>query len=233
MNEKIFKREEMEERMPDFIFGRLDPKEKELFEQSLPNYPDLEKEVTEVREVFRKLNNLDIDNYLDRKTRNIPVKVSAKIQQKRNPLNIFARPGFVSLAAGIGIVLIVVSIFLSKINKNEPLPTKEITREEVTNTNQPLFPQLEEVKSIAEKEKLDIATLPEISDFSILDNYSASLVPANEYLDELITEQLVEFLPNDSKFTKNIFDYRFYESLNNLDENDFQQIIEELKNVKI
>ncbi|MFN3270826.1 MAG: hypothetical protein ACK42G_09575, partial [Candidatus Kapaibacteriota bacterium] len=79
MEQKIYNRKEMEERMPDFIFGRLNPEEKETFERSLSNYPDLQREVQEVREVFHKLDDLDLDAFLDRKTRNIPVRVSARL----------------------------------------------------------------------------------------------------------------------------------------------------------
>lgn len=233
MNETIFNKEEMEEKIADYLFGRLEPKEKEKFEHSLQNYPELVQEINDVREVFRKLDALDLDNYLDRRTRNLPVKVSAKFQQKSNPLNIFAWPGFVSLVAGVGIVLIAISLFFTKINKRVPVSQKETVLEIVNDKNQPIFPQLAEVDSLAEKEKLDITELPELSDYYLFDNITTSFDPASDFLDEIITEQLVEFLPNDTKLTKNILDYRFYDNLNNLDENDFQQLIEELKSVKI
>lgn len=233
MEQKIYNRQEMEERMPDFIFGRLNPEEKETFERSLSNYPDLQWEVQEVREVFNKLDELDLDAFLDRKTRNIPVRVSARLQQKKTALNIFARPGFVTIVAGIGVLLIAISLYFSKVPNKEPIVQPDVAKEVVENNGEPVFPQLKEIDALAEKENIDFSALPEVNNLSFFGIYERSFEPAGNILDELIQTQLLEFIPSNSKSLQNIFDNRIYDNLSQLDENDFQELIKELNNVEI
>ncbi len=223
----------MEEMLPDYVFGRLLPDEKEKFELSLSNYPDLSREVQEVRKVFSKLERLDFDNYLERKTRNIPIKVSEKLQQKRNPLNIFARPGFVSLVAGIGVILIAISIFFSKKDTKGIVQNLPTTTQIVKSSPEPIFPQLKDVDKFAEEASLDVSDFNTVVGSVFPGDYTSSFELASDYLDELVSRELVELVPSNTKFQSSIFDNRFFDLLNVLDEKDFQQLIEELKDVQI
>lgn len=231
MENQIYNRQEMEERMPDYIFGRLPKDELDIFENSLKFYPDLQDEVREVRLVFSKLERMQLDSFLEKKTRNIPVKVSSKLQQKRNPLNIFARPAFVTLVAGLGVLLIAISIFLSYKDKHT-LPQVVDKKEVSVNIQQPLFPQLDELNALAEKEPVDRTNYLEFGLTPFVD-YSTLYEPIAEDLDDLVSEELVNLVSSNSKVSLNLIDSRFINELENLDENDFQTLMEELKNVKI
>jgi len=126
MEGKQLTRKEMEELLPDYIFKRLSKDETEAFEQNLLNFPDLVEEIEEVGKVFWKLEQMDIDGYLERKTRNIPVKVSNNLARKKSPLEILSHKGFVTAVAGLGVIIIALSLFLSKGYRNELKPERNV-----------------------------------------------------------------------------------------------------------
>lgn len=230
MDTKFYNRNEMEERLPDYIFGRLPKDEVEIFEFSLMKYPDLVQEIEDVRKVFSKLERANIDAFLDKKTRNIPFKVTQKLQQKKNPLNIFAKPAFATIVAGFAVILIAISIFVT--NK------RSIEKNGIDQGNQSIqvsatdFPQLDSLDELAQNEQFLLDKTTDLS-YAFVYESGSTYEPFNDLLDNIVKDQMVDLLDNGTKATSSLFDYGFYNHLEKLDENDFQQIIEELKDVKL
>jgi len=233
MGKKQLTRKEMEEMLPDYIFRRLSKEDCEAFEGSLPNFPDLAVEIEEVRKIFSKLENMDIDGYLERKTRNIPVKVANRFTKRKSPLEIFSLKGFVTAVAGFGVIIIALSIFLSKSFRNE-IRLNESTNGFVRDV------RIEKTPLIS----------PEIPDSLV--EFSSSFYgfdfPVGDgyinILDEKITEDLTELVNEDLVKlvdSKHLIHFSFekqselelIQNLERINEKEFQQIIKELKNVEI
>jgi len=73
----------MQELLPDYVFQRLSDEEKNKFEQSLPNYPDLQYEISDVRAVFYKVERMNFDENIEYRTRNMSVKVLNKLNSRK------------------------------------------------------------------------------------------------------------------------------------------------------
>ncbi|MFN3305639.1 MAG: hypothetical protein ACK42Z_00445 [Candidatus Kapaibacteriota bacterium] len=230
MEQKNLNQKQLEELLPDYVFGRLNSNEKELFEKSIQNFPELIKEVENVRNVFNRLQDMDLDRFLDMKTKNIPVQVSQRLYRKTNPLNFFAKPAFVSVVAGLGVVLLIVSILFTRINKDNNVINETITRNSVAENVPYIFPELDDIANLALFENETLSDIPEL----YLDNFSFSAFYSEvEDLEEIVNENLVELIgANDLLFTVP-FNQNSFKNFENLDETDFQQIMEELKNVEL
>ena len=70
---------EMQEMLPDFVFGRLSEEEKKLFEFNLQNYTDLQNEVNQVKDVFGRIDEMELDKKITQKTRNLSIKVMKRM----------------------------------------------------------------------------------------------------------------------------------------------------------
>ena len=104
---------EMEEFLPDYVFGRISTEDKIKFEEQLPQYPDLQDEIKQVKAVFHKIENMNFDKVIFRRTRNLSVKVNDRLENKK------ARRGKFSLVnrylvPTFGLALILLLIFTSK-----------------------------------------------------------------------------------------------------------------------
>lgn len=75
---KILSLEDMEELLTDYAFGKLSENEANIFEENLVNYPNLEKEIIDIRSTFSKVNKEVIKDNLHKKTSNISYKVKQK-----------------------------------------------------------------------------------------------------------------------------------------------------------
>lgn len=230
MEHRNFNRREIEERLPDYIFERLDSAEKELFEISLQNFPDLIQEVENVQNVFSRLQSMDIDRLLDKKTKNIPVKVSQRLRERTNPLNFFAKPAFVSIVAGLGVVLLIVSLLFKRNNYNQTVKNETITGNIVTDKLSPIYPQLDSLDILVRQSNDRVMDFPELfADYFYYNSYNNDL----DYLEDIVNESLVDYVSIDDKSMTLPFDNSFYRNFEKLDENDFQQIIKELENVEL
>jgi hypothetical protein len=73
MKELTYK--EMQEWLPDYVFGRLHDEDRITFEQFLPQYPDLVDEIKQVNAVFHRIEAMELDKKIDYRTRNLSIKV--------------------------------------------------------------------------------------------------------------------------------------------------------------
>ncbi len=191
MEKKEFSRKEMEELLPDYLFGRLSAEESKRFERSLPQYPDLESEIEEVRKIFRLAEKIDFNRLVEKKTKNIEERVLSKLNNRRQPLSIFALKPIQVAVAALGIILLVVSLkFLNKDrinsikNQDEPIALQTI--------NHNLF---------------NINFDEYFSDTTVDDNFEISSFPFGN--------ELGQFLTSDGEF-QNEIDARYQEALLNL-----------------
>lgn len=236
MNSEKFTYLEMQEHLPDYVFGRLSPEECQRFEATLPDYPDLQEEVLKVRKVFQKLDSMNLDNYVEHKTKNIPVKVSARFQQRRQPLAFLSSNSFRTAVAGVGLLIIIFSlIFLPK--KQETFDTiPQISRNQFLERKdlEPLFKTewMEELASIVsdENDLTDQLPVGSLGIFGSLPQIPEVAVT----LDSLMKETLISSINTDAQISIDIISYsQLLDNLSNLDESDFIELIKEIENVNI
>lgn len=244
MEKKFYSYEQMQERLPDYIFGRLTSDEMETFEYSLPNYPDIVKEIEYVRKVFARLDKMNIDRYVSRKTRSIPAKVREKIPYKQKSLGFIRLPPFRIAVGAIGIFIIALSLFWTKNLRLFPpkdfpksgsvIQTQESSKD--VYTGGPYISQAEGEKLIDDVLKenqihtilSESFTDPEL-DIGKMDDF-------NSIADEILRRYILEFFHPDAlrlylyePFTSQ----HTLEQVENLSENEFQQLLKEIKNVSI
>lgn len=242
MGERYFSYSEMQEHLPDYIFGRLSPLEREIFERTLPNFPDITEEIERVRKVFARLEKMNVDKFIDRKTRDIHYKVQAKWNKQQKAFGVVRLPSFRIVLATVGVVIIALSLFLTKnsrfvLNLN-PLQTKNIS-----------------MGDLSEKVNFEpLQLLDETEANQILENFIADgsldypnpgffvdpvleLGKINEFstfAENLIEEHIIESLDIKQSSIYNITLFSFnslFNELENLNEDDFKQLIKELENV--
>ncbi|MGQ9820038.1 MAG: hypothetical protein ACUVQ1_08995 [Candidatus Kapaibacteriales bacterium] len=244
MEKEFFTYEQMLERLPDYLFQRLSIEEIEIFERSLPNYPEIAKEIEDVHRIFAKLDKMNIDAYVSKKTKNIPTKLREKIANKQKSLGFLQIPTFRIVVGAIGILIIALSLFWTK-NLNL-IPLKGLSKSgSVIQTQQFSKNTSDEIQYIdeAEGKKLLDDALEENQIHTI---FSASLLDPvldldkveefNTIADEIIGNYILEGLPLDGRrlyFPEPLTFQQTLEQLENLNEIEFQQLIKELKNVSI
>lgn len=80
--ETQYNRKEMEDRLPDYIFGRLGADEVEIFDRSVANFPDLAQEIKDTRAVFARMERIDINRISSERTRNLGPSVNSRLRQR-------------------------------------------------------------------------------------------------------------------------------------------------------
>lgn len=237
MSNEKFTYTEMQEHLPDYIFGRLSPEECRRFEATLPDYPDLQEEVLEVRKVFRKLESMKLDNYVERKTKNIPVKVSTRLQQRKRPLAFLSSRSFQTAVAGAGLLIIIFSLIFipKKQNTFDTVPQKSRNQfSEQRKDLEPLF-KIEGMEELVSSLSKDVDFANQLSGGSLGTFESLSQSPEIAVtLDSLMKETLISSINTNTQISIDIISYsQLLDNLNNLDENDFIELIKEIENVNI
>lgn len=83
MNDKIkYTYKEMQELLPDYAFNRISEEERHVFERTLTDYLDIQKEVEDVRAVFHKVERMNFNDKYKQKTRNLSVKVQTRMNKE-------------------------------------------------------------------------------------------------------------------------------------------------------
>ena len=104
----FLERKSMEEMFADYAFGRLSPEAAADFERSLPQYPDLEQELVEVRAVFGRVARTAFTEQFDRETRNLSVNVLKRLENKGKVRRTLTRllPAAALAAAAVAFVML-------------------------------------------------------------------------------------------------------------------------------
>jgi hypothetical protein len=117
MDNDIYKK--LQEMLPDFVFGRLQDSDKEFFELNYKNYPDLVKEVDEIKSVFNRFDKMDFDNLLTNKTRNISVKIIEKREKYKKYNKIGSFSYLIRYALPVAIIITFLIYLVEKNNKQD------------------------------------------------------------------------------------------------------------------
>lgn len=204
---------ELEQLLPDYVFGRLNNEEKIEFEKYVTDYPDLLKEIEDVKSVFNKVEKMDFDKILDLKTRNLSVKINNRLQyQKIKSNNGFLYKYAIPVAFVIAIMIIFVQNFNTK-QKNINDEAKFSTKLNSVLNDYDYNNEEAETNTIFRSNEYN-------KDFSDIDLIL-------EYLNEENSDFKYEI--NDLLNYDNFFDNNF----DNFTENEFQEFLEDINNVKI
>lgn len=204
---------QMQELLPDYLFGRLGEDEAQVFRENLPNFPQIEKELFDAQKVFNKVNEIDIDRIFGKPSINLSKNLdnSFKKSFKRS-----TNPVFLRYAIPFAAVIAVFMMFNNWLEK-EDIKQKSIQNTEISNSNKGISEYTKEyftendLREILAEEKdakpnsnpKAIETTLEYTDD---DDYPSS------YGDNSISESLI------------------IAELNELDEEGFQYILNDLKN---
>ncbi len=210
-------RKKLEELLPDYAFQSISDHEKLFFESNIKNFPDLQKELTEVKSVFCRIDKMNLNDDYSQRSRNISVKVLDKINHpgisNRSFLFRFVAPVF-------GLALLTVLIINTGVFNKESAP-------DFANYNPPSFLTDNEYASLIndeEKQEYQFIKDDELDELETEDY--TSLFSQLAYT-ETESDDDITFTGFES-FTGIVFTGK---ELNNLAEEDFLKLYEEMKNV--
>ncbi|PKL86798.1 MAG: hypothetical protein CVV22_01525 [Ignavibacteriae bacterium HGW-Ignavibacteriae-1] len=219
MNEMT--RKQVEEALPDYLFGALNDSEKIDFEQSIVQYPDLVQELNEAKALFDRIEKTDFENAVSSKTRNMSVKVNKKLSAKpqRKRFNLITR--FVLPAAAIVLIM-----FYTLFDANDSSDsTIEMNNQSLTSNY-----DLDEIAVIlAESESDDVDDVTMNTSFNQInfpDVYS-------DIIEEMYYEEMYNYIDQITHYVGSNFSYNndLYSNFETFEEEEFQEILKELENV--
>jgi hypothetical protein len=226
---------EMQELLPDYVFDRLTPEDKQLFESHVNKYPDLQNEIKQVRAVFARVDAMELDKKVSLRTRNLSVKVLNKMEyrtpgQKR--LSFAMR--YVIPTMAMAALLLIIFTFPGKKAVQPPsgqtvaAKTHDILSQKDAMT---LFDDNARQKDFLEMSaNLTGVTSKEAAHLGVDDN------TADQMWENYLSENLVSTLneKDGSLFVSpNHMGNDIFDEMENLDESDFQNILTEISNVNI
>ncbi len=88
----ILTKNQLEELLPDYAFGNLSEIQMRQFEESIIHYPELKKELAEIKDAFIPVKNFNFDTTFEQHTRNLSIRVNERLASQRN--SIFATQSF-------------------------------------------------------------------------------------------------------------------------------------------
>ncbi len=217
-------RKEMEEMLPDFALGRLEKEMADEYEMNLPDYPDMMKDVADVRHFFQKVEKMDFDKILDSRTRNLSIKVNSRRSKAMNlsGFGYLLRFGVPALA-----MVVIAVIFYNQFSDNSS---------SINNGSKNTFTQ-----KLDESLRFEDVSDDSYSDYEYLNNtlppvtnVKTEMVGASE-INELYTENSDEQRDLYQKVSVSVSgdNYLMYDEVEKLSEDEFQILLEEIRNVKI
>lgn len=226
---KKYNRQEMEERLPGYIFNELADDEKEKFDNSLSDYPDIQDEIKQVRHTFALLDKIDYDKVLFDKTKDLPSRVAREVAKRNTekkraflPLR-FLVPALIT--AGIVFVALKMDLLDHYWKDINPKTIKQMSKTVQIDA------AVDEIFADSEVQKEIINTNGYNNNhIVVVDNYDI------EQQIETYYQQFI-FGINSYFNTANSPNVESYLTLNtnieNIDEEIFEQIIEEIKNANL
>jgi hypothetical protein len=206
----------MQELLVDYVLNRISDDDRKLFEANIEYYPELKEELIQSEKLFSRIEQTDFDKITSGRTRNTTYKVKQKY--KLSPTKSERRIRFATkiVFPTFGLLAIVFLMFttvdFSGFLNFKPKPV--IPDNLLSDVN------LEDYnENIIESD---------------LYSFNTSIIPTNT-LDSIYADYEMEYITefesdidvsqaNNLYISNNIYDY------NNLDENEFQEIYEEIKN---
>ncbi len=217
-------RKEMEEMLPDFALGKLEKEMADEYEMNLPDYPDMMKDVEEARQFFQKVEKMNVDKILDSRTRNLSIKVNSR---RSKAMNLSGFGYLLRFGVPAVVMLVIAVIFYNQFSDNSTFINQESENTFTQKLDESL--KFDDVSddSYADYEYLN-NTLPPVT------NVKTELVGASE-INELYTENSEEQRDLYQKVSVSVSgdNYLMYDEVEKLSEDEFQILLEEIRNVKI
>ena len=222
MNKKIYTYDEMKERIADYCFGNLEGEELQTFENSISHYEDIAKEISEIKTAFPPERKEQVNDFMEYKSRNLSIGVNESINKK--PVS--AKYAFVKyLAPVFGIVLLFLVIY-------EPLIIN--SSDDDNSLQQNKLSYLLDTEN-PEELVMTIADDSPYSGYDFISDFDDSGIVIDEVYDEMVISDFFDDIDDqiDELYTIDLDDNDLYTIIDNLENDDFQQFLEELKNAKI
>lgn len=213
----------LQEMLPDYVFNRLESSDKLFFESNVQNYPDLIEEINQVKAVFNRFDKMEFEDKINHKARNFSVKVMEK-REKRRSYKFSGGQYLVRYLVPIAVLIAIGMYYMGtpKLQKNDI--TKDIEN------------KVAAIGDSLNNYNVEEEVLKNSEQYSSVDILSNNLETI--YEDE-ISDALNEMIDisevNDIEtFDADIFSSdRVLKTVNDLDEDKFQELYMELKNVKL
>ena len=215
--------------LPDYVFNKLTEQEQIEFEQAVTNYPDLEKEVKDAKALFDHIEKFDYKRMMYDKTQYLPDRVVANLEKQNKLYNPYSPSWKKLIAAGVFATIVLVYFYFANNNTTQ-------IENVITQHNTPEFFTESEKDIIAE---IDYATLYEIDDTPIylqeilLNNDDIDLQELDDYYFYTMNMGTKEIMQSYGTIsTDATTDYMYLmEELENIDESDFQMILNRIENL--
>lgn len=230
----------MQEMLPDYVFDRLEADDRMAFERALPHYPDLSEEIKQVRSVFSKVEQMDIDGELRKRTMYMSEKVNSRLE-KRLPQR--RKPGitFKYLVPAFALGFIALTIFFpttvnnfikKMFSRNKVEITAEIQDIKIVNPNA-LSVLLDSAVTLD-----DVGEVVDNSMFSTTGRNKSLSLPDDElaeHLNYLLAEKLANDKGNGALGLEDIYlpSYQLLDGIDYLDEDELHFILDELDKSRI
>ncbi len=224
-----YNRKEMEERLPGYIFGELSDLDKEIFEQSLSDYPDIQDEIQQVRHTFELLDKIDYDKVLFDKTKDIPSRVAREVAKS----NSTKKQSFISfrflvpalITAGLLFVVVKTGFINNYWNDLKPKTNNMISQNiKIDSAVSEIIADTQVQNEIAQSSEFDnphIFTIEEDDfDQQIKNYYEQFMFGINSYFNTTNSPNIESYLTINT-------------NIENIDEEIFEQIIEDIKNANL
>jgi hypothetical protein len=228
-NSKLSYRE-MQELLPDYAFGRISDSDKINFETTLPDFPDLQQELKDVKAVFSRVEEMDFDAAINRKTRNLSVKVNNRLAAKSKKKTSVRR-----LAPAL--LVIIASILVFNIwGTNEKVVTTAIDNSEQPMDN--LISTEAETLILSSLQKDEIAHTSELNSVSSTSINTEQMIVDEDEINDLFSDMIAEldgFDDLNGSFTESglFYDVDYIDEISILDKSEIEGLIEDIQNAKI
>lgn len=210
---------ELEQMLPDYVFGRLDDVNKNEFEKCVTEFPELIKEINDVKSVFSKVDKMDLDRILDHKTKNLSVKVNQKLYNKSK---VGGNSFLFRYALPVAVVITVAMIYYQNTFKDnthiDNAKFSNILNNSIDNFDFSLIDSTDTSLSIYS----DVASIePDLDD--------------SDYILNMIgfSSEDSDILNKSSFVNPSQTELFFYEKIESITENEFQTLLEDLNDVKM
>ncbi len=231
---------QMELLLPDYVLGKLDHDEVIMFESNLLSYPDIASEVAEARNVFAKIEKMDLDSKNLYRSKNVSVKVQDRLAHRLKPQLRF-RFVFRFILPTVALIALAVLVINSpNFEKKSSTPEHDFASYRIPAIfdSGELFQIFDSgnedgsdyFDSESDKSEVSGFAPDSLSDLVISDYYYDRFYDG--YYDEYFDEYYDEIEQSGDYYPLNYINFET-KDLNRLDEDYFQQILKELENVDI
>lgn len=228
---------QLQENMPDYIFGRLNEADSLKFEESVSEYPDLVQEISEVRTVFALTEKIDFDKFISSRTKNLSVKVNSRLKKQVKSRKTFG----LQYLAPATLAIVLIFFYVTKTNKLKPdnlVNEKNVSTKTEGGLNKI---QQDKMKNLANagdffetniidqrNEKVRKPKPASLDDLKNLNDYDISFL--NDYISDDIINNVNN--PYDLNAGKDSY-HELLEMTDEINDQDLNTILKELENADV